>query len=94
MAREAARDAALSPTPEPEPEPIEVTPAPEPVSEPSRRLLAARRRHQDRADPHPVPGSTPPEASRNARALAAVVVAIAVLGFGIVILIAALAATP
>jgi hypothetical protein len=94
MAREAARDALPAmPAAEPEP-PAAVPKAPPPVSAPIQRLLAARRRYQDRpAAPTPL-GWPPQEIPRNARALAVVLLAIGLLGLGIVILIAAVAATP
>ena len=89
LAREAARDPAEIAFPESTPVAPETT---TPGAESSRRLLNARRRHLERAVPDA--GTAPPGAQRNARALAAVVLAIALLGFGIAILIAAMAATP
>lgn len=93
MAREAARDAVPA-MPAAEPEPATVPEAPPPVSALGQRLLATRRRYQDRpAAPTPF-GLPPQEIPRNARALAVVLLAIGLLGLGIVILIAAVAAAP
>jgi hypothetical protein len=93
MAREAARDAVPT-MPVAEPEPAAVPEAPPPVSAPGQRLLAARRRYQDRPAAPTALGLPPPEIPRNARALAAVLLAIGLIGLGIVILIAAVAAAP
>jgi len=93
MAGEAARDAVPA-VPAPEPEPAAVPEPPPPVSAPSQRLLAARRRYQDRPDEATPLGLPPQEIPRNAHALAVVLLAIGLLGLGIVILIAAVAATP
>lgn len=93
MAREAARDTVPA-IPAAEPEPATVPKAPPPVSALGQRLLATRRRYQDRpAAPTPL-GLPPQEIPRNARALAVVLLAIGLLGLGIVILIAAVAAAP